>query len=492
MSNCFKKLSLFALLVMFGIGFAEARSFVYLPEDSLLSFIKISNKNQQQKKLVNYIKLRFQSGPEASIPQGKIEVFRELDKFEVNDREALKYFIESTILRRYSNLNGAEGAMIKAINQASKDKSDFLTYSFLSHLAFIQTDKGDAIGAIYSYGLAQKEALKLNDPQLQVVLNINISDLYYKLNLYDQSLFYLNQAFVVKEQNKINDDRFYTVISYNKAENFFRMGLIDSLKLCHDQLLGPKNKSYKLFTYQGRTAYYLLLLNHRYPEAIQQIKALQASKQYVANDVDNQNLADCFYKNSQPDSAKNIVDELLAKPYSANHPEIKYHLYELLGKIARDKGDYEAAAANFDLALKQSEERINNTTQLGNISAQIKIDKIESSFTDTAERYRRERLILILIIVAFVFMLAVIVLLYRSIRQKRHYEKLLYDTKKQELAFINSHEVRKHLTNILGIVELMNESKDKRADFAEVEKHLYSSASKLDDAIKNISEKLSD
>jgi hypothetical protein len=38
----------------------------------------------------------------------------------------------------------------------------------------------------------------------------------------------------------------------------------------------------------------------------------------------------------------------------------------------------------------------------------------------------------------------------------------------------------------------MNESKDKRKEFDEVEKHLYSSASKLDDAIRNISEKLSD
>lgn len=492
MAHSFKKLFVFVSLILFGASYLKAEPYVYLPEDSLVNFIKIANKNQQQKKLVNYIKLRFQNGPENTIQQGRAEVFNELDKFQVNDREALKYFIESTIQKRYLNLNGAEAAMVKAINQASKDKADFLTYSFISHLAFIQTDKGNAIGAIYSYGLAQKEALKLNDPQLQVVLNINISDLYYKLNLYDQSLFYLDQALAVKEQNKVKDDRFYTVVSYNKAENFFRMGLVDSLKRCHDQLMGPKNKSYKLYTYQYRTAYYISLLKHRYPEAISQIKALQSAKQYVANDADNQNLADCYYKNSQPDSAKIIVDELLTRPYSANHPEIKYHLYELLGKIARDKGDFEVAATNFDLALKQSEERINNTTQVGNISAQIKIDKIESSFTDAAERYRRERLILILIIVAFVFMLAVIVLLYRSIRQKRHYEKLLYDTKKQELAFINSHEVRKHLTNILGIVELMNESKDKRKEFDEVEKHLYSSASKLDDAIRNISEKLSD
>jgi len=256
--------------------------------------------------------------------------------------------------------------------------------------------------------------------------------------------------------------------------------------------MGPNNKSYKLFSYQYRTAYYISLLKHDYNKAITQIKNLQRDKKYVPNDVEKQNLADAFYLNGQPDSASSIANQLLALPYSDNHPEIKHHLYQLLGKIARDRGDYKLAVENFDLALKQSEESLNNTTQVGNVSAQIKIDKIETSFTDTAEKYRRERLILILISITTVFMFAVIALLYRSARQKRHYEKLLYDTKKNELAFINSHEVRKHLTNILGLVELMSESKDKKEEFLQVEKHLYDSATRLDDAIKNISEKLSD
>lgn len=492
MPRSLKKFLSCVLLVISGVSYSKADPYIYLPEDSLVHFLKIRNRDLQDKKLVNYIKLRFQQGPVNTIPQGKNEVYKELDKYDVGDKEALKYFIESIIQRRFLKLPEAESAMVKAINQASKNKADFLLYSFISHLAFIQTDKGNPIGAIYSYGLAQKQALKLNEPLLQVFLNINISDLYYKLNLYTQSLYYLNLAFHIKEENKIGDDRLYTIISYNKAENFFRMKNLDSLQRCHDDLMGPNNKSYKLFSYQYRTAYYISLLKHEYNKAITQIKSLQSDKKYVPNDVEKQNLADAFYLNGQPDSASFIANQLLALPYSDHHPEIKHHLYQLLGKIARDRGDYKLAVENFDLALKQSEESLNNTTQVGNVSAQIKIDKIETSFTDTAEKYRRERLILILISITTVFMFAVIALLYRSARQKRHYEKLLYDTKKRELAFINSHEVRKHLTNILGLVELMSESKDKKEEFLQVEKHLYDSATRLDDAIKNISEKLSD
>jgi len=492
MASLFKKFALCILLVVFVVSRSDASAYTYLSEDSLVNFIKIKDRNLQDKKIVEYIKLRFQQGPENTIPEGRTEVYQKLDKYKVDDREALKFFIESTVQRRLSKLPEAETAMVKAIDQASKSKADFLIYSFISHLAFIQTDRGNPIGAIYSYGLAQKQALKLNEPLLQVYLNINISDLYYKLNLYSQSLYYLNLAFHIKEENKIKDDRFYTIISYNKAENFFRRRNLDSLQRCHDELMGPNNKSYKLFTYQNRTAYYISILQHKYSDAITQIKELQTNKKYVHNDLERQNLADAFYLNGQPDSASAIANQLLALPYSANHPEIKHQLYELLGKIARDRGDYKLAAENFDLALKQSEESLNNTTQVGNVSAQIKIDKIENTFTDTAEKYRRERLILILISITTVFMFAVIALLYRSARQKRHYEKLLYDTKKRELAFINSHEVRKHLTNILGLVELMSETKDKKQEFLQVEKHLYDSATRLDEAIKNISEKLSD
>ena len=81
-------------------------------------------------------------------------------------------------------------------------------------------------------------------------------------------------------------------------------------------------------------------------------------------------------------------------------------------------------------------------------------------------------------------------MIYRNVRQKRYYEKLLFDAKKEELAFINSHEIRRHLCNIKGIIEMIKQSDDKQGEYLQAEDHLYSETEKLDKAIKNISLKL--
>ena len=81
---------------------------------------------------------------------------------------------------------------------------------------------------------------------------------------------------------------------------------------------------------------------------------------------------------------------------------------------------------------------------------------------------------------------------YRSIKRKKYYEQLLFTAKKEELAFINSHEVRRHLSNILGIIDTIKQSGDKHQEYLEAEEHLLSAAGDLDTAIKSISAKLDD
>ena len=76
------------------------------------------------------------------------------------------------------------------------------------------------------------------------------------------------------------------------------------------------------------------------------------------------------------------------------------------------------------------------------------------------------------------------------IRDRQYYEKILFTTKKKELAFINSHEVRKHLSNILGIIEMIKHSEDPHTEYIQAEDHLLSAAESLDIAIKDISKKL--
>jgi signal transduction histidine kinase len=68
----------------------------------------------------------------------------------------------------------------------------------------------------------------------------------------------------------------------------------------------------------------------------------------------------------------------------------------------------------------------------------------------------------------------------------------LYAAQKQELATINSHEVRNHLSNILGLLDLMNDKDNKGNELLKTKDYLQYSAEQLDKALKNVSKKLSD
>src|ERR1700761_1431119 len=142
------------------------------------------------------------------------------------------------------------------------------------------------------------------------------------------------------------------------------------------------------------------------------------------------------------------------------------------------------------MALLLSKDNINKLIKVGDISSRMKVDDMENSYMQQEEMYKRERQWLIFTIVVALLIIAIIAMFYRVTKQKRHYERLLFVAKKQEISFINSHEIRRHLSNILGIIEIMKKSDNKATEYHEAEEHLFYSAEKLDDAIKNISEKL--
>ncbi|WP_295798417.1 hypothetical protein [Mucilaginibacter sp.] len=460
--------------------------------NSLKTILKIENRVEREKKIVGYITNSLRLSPEFGLLATKKELNNTLSQLHVENAVAFEYFAESMYQRRLVHMDDAEVAMVKAIKFAGYNHDHYLVYSFLSHLAFIQTEEGNAIDAVTSYGLSKKETLKINDPHLQVQIDVNMSDVYYKNNFYSQSLFYLNQAELLNKKYGSDDVNVNKVIYYNKAENFFRMNKPDSLKVYHDKLLGIKGNIYKLHTYQKRTEYYLAILQYDFKSAINLIKKLQKDTLYQYIDQDQQNLADAYFNGGQPDSAITIINELLAQPLEINHPEIKYHLYKVLGQIAEAKKDHKTAAYNFKLSLEQAEDVVNRLTQVGNISSQIMIDEIEGSYMQKDESYKRERIWLMFAVLGAIFIIILIAMFYRSAKQKRHYEKLLFTAQKKELAFINSHEVRKHLSNIMGIIDVIKTSDNRQKEYELFEDHLFCSATSMDKAIKSISAKLDD
>jgi hypothetical protein len=463
---------------------------VKLQIDSLVSILKLNDYNLKERKLIKYIKDYVGSIQISNIKENKDKVDQYITSYNIKNRQAYELYVESIYQNRLLNSDQAQVDLLKATEIAAKARDYYLSYTFFSNLAFIQTYNGNAIGAIANFGEAKNQAIILNDAYLEVIIDINISDIYYRYDFYGQSLDYLEQAQTIVNTHHLNDPRLGNVIYNNKCENYFRMNAPDSLLKYHTLLTNSKRSTSKLHTYIERTQYYLYLLNHNYKKAIQSIIALATDKQYRYENIDKQNLADTWLKAGQPDSAKRLIDELLADKAQNNHPEIKYHLYELLGEIAAGKNNNQQAAHDYKMALDQAKDNVSKLIKVGDVSSRIKIDEIENDYFQKDKLYRKERLLLISFLFVAVLAIAVVAMFYRNIKQKRHYEKLLFTAKKEELAYINSHDIRRHLTNILGIIDVIRHSEDKEQEYSNVESHLFYSAEKLDEAIKNISKKL--
>ncbi len=458
--------------------------------DSLINILKLKNEDLKERRLINYIRNIWQENPASSLTEVKDELDKVLANYNIQNKAAFDYFIESLYQSQLLNMKRAESVLLKAIDVAQKADDDYLLYTFFTHLGFLQTYTGNTIDAVSSFRIAKKEAITLKDAYLEVLIDINISDIYYRNNLYNQSLFYLTQALWLINKHDISEQRLKNAIYNNKAENYFRMNNTDSLKKYNTMLHDAERGTFRLYIFRKRTDYYLQLLHHDYSGAIKAITALKKDTLYRYDDTDEQNLADAYYNAGKLDSAKNIINKLLAAEAQNNHPEVKLHLYRILGQIAEQQNDYKQAGYNFKVAMQQSEDHIARLTKVGNVSSEIKIDEMQGAYLHKEEVYQRERLWLIFMIITAVLTIVIVAVSYRGARQKRYYERILFTTRKEELAFINSHEVRRHLSNILGIVNMLKDSETKYQDYLEVEDYLLTATEDLDQSIKNISEKL--
>lgn len=457
-----------------------------------MNYIQLKKQNLREQKIVNYIKVNTQDIPINELDLKKDFIIRSISGHDIENKKALLLFTEAIYQKRLLKFEDGKKNLLTAIELVQKNADHFLRYTFFSFMAFIQTDEGNAIEAIYSYGLAKNEVKKLHDPLLETTLNVNISDIYYRIGLYSQSLFYLDKAQTIYVEHKLNQQNILRLINYNKAENYFRTGNYDSLNVYHKNLTRLDSNTNKLYTSQKRTGYYLLLLKHDYKAAIPIINALVKDSLFIKVDIDEQYLASAYFYNGQLDSARYVINNLVARTSLQKHPEIKFNLYEMLGEIAQVKNDNKMAAYYFKLALQQSKQNINNLTQAGNMSSQMKINDVQNLYYENMLAYKKEQLRLRFIVAIAFLVVVVITLFYRSNRQKRQYEKLLYATQKHELATINSHEVRNHLSNILGLLDLMNDDDSEDSELLKTKDYLQYSAEELDKALRNVSKKLSD
>lgn len=220
------------------------------------------------------------------------------------------------------------------------------------------------------------------------------------------------------------------------------------------------------------------------------IMALKCDVRYSYEFVDDKNLAIALYHMRELDSAQSILNRLVSDISQKNHPEQTLSLYEMLGHISMEQANKSQAILRFEEALQRAKMRINSLIEINTNATRLKLDEVQGNYIRSEKTFRRERFCLIVCIVIICAISVIGAILYRSIHQERHFERSLFEARRNELAFLNSHEVRRHLSNILGIIDTIRISENKQEIYMEVEAHLMKAAADLDSSIRNIADKL--
>ena len=475
------------IFLFFGSAFAAQTT---IKNDSLVSILKNKDAITKKRELILYLRYSFGDMPLKDLEQSKAQTSEILQSNHVPDSEGLVLFIDGICQYREKRYSDAQNTFLKAIQKADQNEDHYLLYACFTHMAFIENEQGNEIEAISDFRAAKKEATIVNDAYLQIVIDINLSDIYYRNKMFNQALFYLNEAQSLIVSNQVRIQRMKDAVDYNKAEVYYQEKNFDSLRHYNKVLHAAKSGTIGLYTFQKRTDYYLKMLRKKYPEVIAAIAALRSDTAYHFDIIDENSLADAYFESGQLDSAKSVVQRLIGNSRGKNHAELNLYLYKLLGDIEDGKGNPNGAELAYNMALLQSLEQLKRLINVGSISSQISIDQVQNSYALRTETFKRERLWLIFIISVAGLLIVFGALLYYNVHRKKYYEKLLFESKKNEIAFINSHEVRRHSSNLMGIMQMINQGDNKYENFVEAEQYLQTELTNLDNAIKNISNKL--
>jgi len=384
------------------------------------------------------------------------EIDDSLNKYKVSGSKELGWLAKIFVLRRTNGLAAAEKMLIDAIGVAQNHQETYLLYYFYINLAYVQTDQNNVVGAIHNYRQARKVAHELSDLELVFSTDIGISDIFTTIGLYQQGLIYLNssQQQVEDPVNSTSPSR--ATIYLNKAEIFFRIDKLDSLVRYQKLYSKYGKKSDDVVRNLKRLDYYKLILSNQPQKAIVLIRDLLNTGNLYYKNVDRWFLAQSLYAVKNLDSSVLEAHQILRDDKYGPSP-IRLNAYRLIATVAENKNQHPLAEHYFKLALTESEGFTVKMRSVDLLSTELRQDRLDAAYQAQYLVYQKERTVLFASIAVTILIIMIIYLFYRNVIQKSNYQKLLHDTRSRELEFINSHEVRKPLANILAISVLLKE-----------------------------------
>ncbi|MCD0489662.1 hypothetical protein LPB86_15575 [Pedobacter sp. MC2016-14] len=410
-------------------------------------------------------------------------------KYSISGHEELQAFIKILSLRRKAEFKKAARLLDEAIEMAQLHDEQIFLYQFYLNQAYVQTDMGNSLNAVFSYRQARKVAEALGNTDFKLTTDIGVSDIYMHIGLYTQALRYLNQAQLSYTQHNYKSASTQKLIYLNKAEVYFKMGALDTLKRYLNlakKITGPTVRPDRDIM---RLEYFALMLDKKYDLAAPKIEYLLATGNQYYKGLDSLYLAKCYYQAGRLDTAFSLASQLAENEYLVS-PQIRIDAYKLLASIALDKNQASKANYYLKLALEESEDYRHGITKIADLASELRLDRMESGYTARDLIYRKEKIILVLLVILALLTIVVIFVSYTKTRQKNHYQKLVNQARSEELAFINSHQVRKPLANIIGICSLLESEGQPADELKQYLEYVHEEAKQMDGWLKEVEKKL--
>lgn len=423
------------------------------------------------------------NAPLDSVAHNKNLIITALSQNDLPNQKAMIYEVEAISSKRLLKLNDAKKFAQRGINEVGISENQLIR--LLSLLAYIETDLENYLAAIENYQVIEKLLQRTNEPRKLIVSYIGLGDLYNKSGLYKEALNTFTKAFNMAQQEKI---KVPMILYENMAIVYFNLKRSDSLQYYSDKILKAKVPLDDSIAFHRLT--YMKLILAKDSRAINEIKKVINDPKDGDPLLTTLNLAKAYIEFNQIENAKSFILETLAKGDLKNVTFLSSQLYKLLSDIYLKKGEFKVALLYYKKSVEQLTLNAEKQSKSDNILAVLKYYEIKTKYaTIENDLVVRKNYLLLLTIIAVMIILTLF-FLYRTVWIKKRFNRLQYDRLNNELSFINSHEVRKHLSNILGIIEVIKISDDKHKAYEELETALLHSAENLDISIKNISKKL--
>ncbi|MDQ8005486.1 MAG: tetratricopeptide repeat protein [Pedobacter sp.] len=422
-----------------------------------------------------------------SIPKNRAILISALSKSNLPDKKALIYEIEAHSARNLLVLNKAKAYAQKGLNEPNIPEN--MTIRFLMLLANIETGLENYLVAIENYQIIEKLLKDKKNQSKELIINfIGLADLYLKAGLYNEAITTLNKGITLAQKKKVPQVK--PLLYKNMAIVYFYLGNANLLQhYTAKAFTGTEKLNHSSVSFHRLN--YMKLMLARNPAAIEEIRKVINSPQDDDELMSGYHYAQALVKFNEIARAKKFILVMLNTGDLKNLTLLSSKLYKMLSDIYLKEGDFKSASLYYQKNAEKVSLYAEKQLKSGNMSALLKYHEIKNRYASVEKDLKVKKNYLWLSITLGAMIILALFLLYRTVLATKRFNKLAYDKLNNELSMINSHETRKHLSNILGILNVIKLSDDKCSSYLETETALFNSAIDLDTSIKSIAGKLS-